>query len=302
MASGVVKLRGWLFLCGVVMTAAGGCVKYTPALPTTYHPSANFAYLYGRFSNHAESQVLAMDGYATMGFKLACADGQRLTIRFSNKPGLQLFQVDPGVCQMTEIVFSDADGGITGRRSAPPGWMGQRKFEAGRAYYLGDYWAEVTHQAKFPLMVEWHWDLTAEENNYATSTEALAATFRSFAGMPTEDKSFVSAPPKAGPRRRPEGVPSPSPQQIARAAPLIRRTFPTLVACEADCKTGDCLPFRGPDGPAMTCIVYCRSDKDCPDRFTCNGPPGDARPGPSGDAPEQPLTGICQAATEAATE
>jgi len=301
MASRVTKPWGWLFLCAVTMTAAGGCVHYTPVLPTTYHPSANLAYLYGRFSIASESHALAMDGYATMGFKLACTDGRTFTIRFLNKPRLQVIEVDPGVCQMTEIVFSDADGGIKGRRLAPPGWMSPRKFEAGRAYYLGDYGAEFSHQWQV-VTTELSWNLTSEENEYASSTKELATTFVGFAGMPTEDKSFVSAAPSAGPRRRPAGVPSPSPQQVARAAPLIRRTFSTLAACKADCTTGDCLPFRGPDGPAMTCIVYCRSDKDCPERFSCNGPSGATGQGPHADTAELPLTGICQAAAEAAAQ
>jgi len=299
MASGATRSRGWFFLFGVVMMAAGGCVHYTPALPTTYHPSANLAYLYGRFSIDSASFALAADGYATMGFELVCVDGRTFTIRFSNKPTLQVIEVNPGVCQMSEIVFSDADGGIKGRRLAPAGWMTPRTFEPGRAYYLGDYGAEFSHQWKV-VTTELNWKLTSEENDYASSTKELAATFAGFAGMTTEDKSFVSAPPKARPRRRPAGVPSPSPQQITRAAPLIRQTFSTLVACEADCTTGDCLPFRGPDGPAMTCVVYCRGDKDCPEGFTCNGPSGDARPGPSADTPEPPLAGICLAASPAA--
>lgn len=299
MASAVTRLWGWLFLFGVVMTGAGGCVQYTPMLPTTYQPSANRAYLYGRFSIDSESHALAADGYATMGFKLECLDGRILTLRFLNKPRLQVIEVNPGVCQMTEIVFSGADGGIEGRRLAPAGWMAPRTFEAGRAYYLGDYGAEYSHQWHV-VTTELNWKLTSEENDYASSTKELAATFAGFAGMPTDDKSFVSAPPRGRPRRRPAGVPSPSPQQITRAAPLIRRTFSTLVACEADCATGDCLPFRGPDGPAMTCIVYCRGDKDCPDRFTCNSPSGDARKSPGADTPELPLTGVCLATDSAA--
>ena len=296
MAPAVTRSRDWLLLLGVVMLAAGGCVHYVPVLPTTYHPSPNFAYLYGRFSIASESHA---DGYATMGFKLACVDGRTFTIRFSNKPGLQVIEAKPGVCQMTEIVFSGPDGSIAGRELAPPGWMTPRNFEAGRAYYLGDYGAEYSHQWKV-VTTELNWKLTSEENDYVSSTKVFAATFAGFAGMPTEDKSFVSAPPKGRPRRRPDEVPSPSPQQITRAAPLIRRTFSTLGACEADCTTGDCLPFRGPDGPAMTCIVYCRSDKDCPDSFTCNRPSGDARQGGSAETPELPLTGICLAAGPAA--
>ena len=56
-----------------------------------------------------------------MGFKLACVDGRTFTIRFSNKPGLQVIEAKPGVCQMTKIVFSGPDGSIAGRELAPPG-------------------------------------------------------------------------------------------------------------------------------------------------------------------------------------
>ena len=55
-----------------------------------------------------------------------------------------------------------------------------------------------------------------------------------------------------------------SPERVARVAPFVRRTFATPASCEAACPTGQCLPFRGEAGPAMTCIVRCNTDKDCP--------------------------------------
>jgi len=269
-------------------------------LTTTSRPNANFAYLYGRFSIRSESSVLT-NGYPTMGFKLVCADGHAYTIRFLNQPKIEVIEVTPSACQISEIVYSDASDGITGRRRAPPGWMSPRTFEAGRAYYLGDYEAEYAHEWKI-IETEHTWKLTSEENDYDSSTKDFAATFTGFAAMPTADKSFVSAPPRARPRRRPAGIPSPSPQQLARAALLIRRTFPTMKACEADCATGDCLAFRGPAGTAMTCVVYCRGKKDCPDGYSCSGPSGDVQPARGADDTEQPLTGICVAAPTTASE
>jgi hypothetical protein len=275
-----------------IAATAGGCVHYARPLIPSARPDVGRAYLYGRFKMEADSHALSIDGYATMGFKLQCEDGQSYTIRFSNVPGVQLIEIAPGSCAMAEVVFSDADGGIRGRRLPPPGWRTPRAFAAGKAYYLGDYEGALTHEWKI-VETEWRWELTSEENDYQRSTKDLFATYPGFAGMGTADQSFVSAPPRGRPPKRPAARPSPSPEQVARAAPLIGRTFPTMAACEADCAKGDCVAFRGPDGAAMTCIVYCNADGDCSDGFACNGPVLVGQSGPGRDSADAPLGGIC---------
>lgn len=287
--------RPLALLVGAVVVAHG-CVHYTQGLAHSDRPSAGRAYLYGRFSIHSASAFLMPDSYPTMGFRIECADGKSYTIRFVKGPGLQVFELTPGRCVLSEIVFSDEDGGITGRRRAPPGWMEPRDFAAGKAYYLGDYEAATTREAKFLyLATETRWELTSEKNDYAATTKDLAATFHPFAGMPTEDKSFVSGLPQRA-LRRPPGIPSPSPQQIAQAAPLIGRTFRTFGACEASCEKGDCLAFRGPEGAATTCVVYCRSDAECPAGSACNGPSAAAQPHAAADESDPPLAAICVSA------
>jgi len=276
----------WLF--GVAASLAG-CVAYAPSLKPDAAPAAGRAYLYGRFFMTSDSQPLAMDGYATMGFKLSCDNGKSYTIRFRKNPHVQVIDIAPGTCAMTEIVFSDADGGIKGRRAPPPGYRTPRVFTEGSAYYLGDYDATSTHEWKV-FVTELRWEITSEENDYAGATQELFGIYRAFSGIPTADRSFVSAVPKGRPRRRPDDVPSPSPKQVAAVAPLIDRTFPTMQACEAACAKGDCMAFRGADGDAaMTCITYCSSDGGCEDGFTCSGTGA-------------PLTGVCvrRAGNEAA--
>jgi hypothetical protein len=215
-----------------------------------------------------------------MGFKLSCNGGEHYTIRFWKNPHVQVIDIAPDTCAMTEIVFSDADGGVKGRRLPPPGWRTPRVFAAGTAYYLGDYEAANTSHWKV-FETEVHWEMTSEENDYAGATKDLYGTYRAFAGMPTADRSFVSAAPKGKPRQRPADVPSPSPQQVALAAPQIDRTFPTMQACEAACAKGDCMAFRAEGGAvAMTCVVYCKDQDGCDDGFTCS-------------ASGAPLTGVC---------
>lgn len=274
----------------VAVATATGCAHFTQSLTADASPAEGRAYLYGRFKIEAEPYLLA-ENDATMGFKLGCDDDHSYTIAFTRQPRVQLISIAPATCAMTEIVFSNAGGSIVGRRVAPPGWRQPRRFAAGQAYYLGDYEAATSHQWKL-IATEVRWALTSEENDYAATTRDLFSTYRAFAGVPTVDRSFVSAPPKPKPRKRPADVPSPSPEQVARAAPLIDRTFPTAAACEAECGSGDCLAFRSDGQTAMTCIVYCKHDGDCPSGFSCNAPADHAEPPPRSDE-AAPLTGIC---------
>jgi hypothetical protein len=169
-------------------------------------PVAGRSYVYGRFTIQAEDYALANND-ATMGFKLGCDDGQSYTIGFSRQPTVQLIGIAEATCAMTEIVYSDNSGAIKGRRLPPPGWRQPRRFAAGQAFYLGDYEAATTHEWKV-LTTELRWALTSEENDYADTTRDLFAAYPAFAGMPTVDRGFVSAPPKAKPRKRPADVPS----------------------------------------------------------------------------------------------
>ncbi len=277
-------------LLAIVMAGATGCAHFTRSLSRDASPGDGRAYVYGRFTIAAEPYLLASND-ATMGFRLGCDDGQSYTIGFTRQPFVQLISIAPATCAMTDIVFSDGST-IVGRRLPPPGWRQPRRFAARQAYYLGDYEAATSHQWKV-IATELRWALTSEENDYADTTQDLFSTYRAFAGIPTVDRGFVSAPPKAKPRKRPADIPSPSPQQVARAAPLIDRTFRTTAACEADCRTGDCVAFRNDGETAMTCIVYCKGDGDCPSGFACNAPAQRVESPPRGEEAAPPLTGIC---------
>jgi hypothetical protein len=177
---------------------------------------------------------------------------------------------------------------------------GQR-FAAGQAYYLGDYEAATTHEWKV-IATEVRWELTSAENDYADTTGDLFSAYRAFAGMPTVDRGFVSALPRSKPRKRPARVPSPSPQQVARAAPLIDRTFPTMAACEADCATGDCLAFRHDGETAMTCIVYCKAEGDCPSASACQAAAQPVESVRQTEEADPPLSGICVRVAPASME
>jgi hypothetical protein len=289
-----------LLLSVIAMVVATGCAHFTPSLSRDASPSGGRAYVYGRFTIEAEPYALS-DNNATMGFTIGCDDGQSYTIRFTRHPFVQLISIAPANCAMTDIVFSDAGGTIVGRRLPPPGWRQPRRFAAGQAYYLGDYEAATTHEWKV-IATELRWALTSEENDYAGTTRDLFAAYRAFAGTPTVDRGFVSAPPKGKPRKRPADVPSPSPQQVARAAPLIDRTFPAMAACEADCASGDCMAFRKDGETAMTCIVYCKGDGDCPSGFSCNGADQGVESPRRTEEADAPLTGICVRAAATSTD
>ncbi|MFL5306929.1 MAG: hypothetical protein ACJ8F1_17060 [Polyangia bacterium] len=63
-----------------------------------------------------------------MGFKLVCDNGETYTIRFWKSSHVQVIDVAPARCAMSEIVFSNADGGIEAWKQPPPGLEGAADF------------------------------------------------------------------------------------------------------------------------------------------------------------------------------
>ena len=139
------------------------------------------------------------------------------------------------------------------------------------------------------------------DDNYAATSAEMKRTFANLAGLSTESRMLVPRthiPGEArkhtgGARSGPDDVVSP--ERAARLAGFTQRRYATPAACEAACpETGDCYPFRGEEGPAMTCVVRCKTDKDCPEGLACNCPDGDGSAcRPVAGTPDDPMAGIC---------
>jgi len=287
-----------------ILTLAAGCAHYTTGLSPADKPSPARAYLYGRFRINAPRAALGMDGHQTMGFVMRCKDGTEYTIRFSLENRVQVFGANPGRCALEEVIFTDADGVIKARKyalgSPPDGFL----LAPGTAYYLGDYFAESTFNSTWKVLytqLNTSWQLTSADDNYDTTSAEMKRTFANLAGLSTEDRMLLprkhipgdARKHKGGARGGPDDIVSP--ERAARLAAFTKRRYATPAECETACpENGDCFPFRSAEGPAMTCVVRCKTDKDCPEGLACNCPAGDgAACRAIASTPEDRMAGIC---------
>jgi len=97
-----------------------------------------------------------------------------------------VIKIAPSTCSLTEFVYTDHGGTKTTRKPAPDTLKREVVFEAGKAYYLGDFQAETT-QSGFPVITR-TWRLRSARNNYARTTEQLKAAYPSLSALPTEDR------------------------------------------------------------------------------------------------------------------
>ena len=184
-------VRGYLGVVLLVLADPVGCAEYTPGLRPTEAYSPQSAYVYGRFFIDAESLPLALDGHQSMGFSVRCRDGSRVVLRFSNQSPLQVVRVSPSVCQMDEIIYTDAGGNTQARKLAPFRLLENESLAAGGVYYVGDFFAHATTKHSFNGVrgeYQWDWRLTGVMDNYDKTTDQMKRRFPGFASPPTENR------------------------------------------------------------------------------------------------------------------
>jgi hypothetical protein len=164
-----------------------GCAAQTPSVTQDEKPTGREAYLYGRFFVEARGGKLALDGHQTMGFVIKCASGETYSFRSSNDNVLQVIKIAPSTCSLTEFVQTNADGQVRSRTRAPEKLMRDVKFDAGKAYYLGDFYAEAstTPAGKSPSSV---WSIKTVRDDYTNTSAALKAAYPNLAALPTENR------------------------------------------------------------------------------------------------------------------
>ncbi len=144
--------------------------------------SAQDAYIYGRFGLSAPKAVLALDGTSAMGFVFKCDGGVTYTVRFRVDNDVQLLRVKPSTCSLDEMIFTNQDGQVRGRKPSPPGAMKFMKLEAGNKYYVGDFHGAITFSA-----TRQEWQVDSAHDRFATTTDALKLRFPAFADFPARD-------------------------------------------------------------------------------------------------------------------
>ena len=172
-------------LCALVIAA--GCANYTASIRKDDKPTGQEAYLYGRFYIEAQKQKMSFDGHQTMGFTIACASGENYTLRFSNEEAVQVIKIKPSTCSLTEFVYTNSDGQIRSRKKAPERLMHDARFDAGKAYYLGDFYA-VTTTTTIGNTISRNWNVKDARDDYLNTSNAMRALYPSLSALPTEDR------------------------------------------------------------------------------------------------------------------
>lgn len=284
-------------LAAVVVTAlVAGCAISAPAVRTDEALAPTVAYAYGRFIIKAEPTTMGDVGRLegqTIGLVLGCNDGATYPLLFRSERVVTVIKIQPASCALQEIEYVNPMGIIRRKQLPPPAWIHSTYFGAGHGYYLGDFFAIASHQ---PVQAGTllHWDMDPVDGHFTETTAELREHFPALATLPLHDQRL--APERPPPKRGLAGANEPlmSPQRIARLAGFVKSTYPTPAACQAACRTGDCLPYRASSGAAITCIVHCTTNHDCPNNMACNcsrhaGP--DCRS--VAETSEDPMEGIC---------
>lgn len=176
-----MNLARWIASTAAVGLLAG-CAGYSPSVAKDERPGPNDAYLYGRFHIDAPRTGLFAQ---TMGFVFKCEDQRTYTLRFEKDDPLQVVKIAPSSCTMAEIVYSDSNGTI--RKPAPGGGQKFAPFVAGKAYYLGDFYAEST-SSRQGNMITHEWHMKRVVNDYAGTTATLQIAYPNLGSVPTENR------------------------------------------------------------------------------------------------------------------
>ncbi len=179
------RLRSGVAVCAASLLA--GCASYTPGISVDEKPTGKESYLYGRFFIEAPKAAISFDKHMSMGFAISCSSGETYTLRFANEFPLQVIRIAPSVCSLAEFVYTDADGVIKSRKPAPKGLMKDARFDAGKAYYLGDFFAEGT-TAVYGRTRSTNWRIKTVKNDYGKTTADMKVVFPNLAVIPTEDR------------------------------------------------------------------------------------------------------------------
>lgn len=178
----------------VAVFGVSGCAGYTAGITRDQQVDPNDAFLYGSFAIDAPTALLGMGRHQSMGFVIDCTSGEKYTVRFDNKNPLQVIRIVPATCSMTELVYTDADGFVRSRKPAPAGVMQSERFDAGKAYYLGDFAAKVGVSHSYNT-IHTNWSMKKIADEYQKTTAEMKTSFPNMSAVPTEARMLIKPKP-----------------------------------------------------------------------------------------------------------
>jgi len=294
---------GW---CALVVLCAGACATSTSGrVEADDTVDTGRTYLYGRFFINAPPHQEDFGGKQSMGFGMRCEHGSSYTFGSTDTRDVQVMEIKPGRCWLMSVIFAD-DFGMP-QKTLPIERKDQRPldFVAGRAYYIGDYFAKADFWIRSRGLINiehLEWVVSSGVGDrYPQTTAEMHRRFPNLAALPT-----VALPLLPPTERKPDngigpapGEPSMLPARAGLLAPFIKRSYATPAQCEAACSAGQCLPYRGASGAAMVCVIRCNRDADCPRGSACNCPDSEKAGAdcvPIAATPTDPMARVCLAA------
>jgi hypothetical protein len=276
-----------------------GCAIYTSSVRPDTSPRPGSAYLYGRFYINADLQYDALLGSKpSMGLVIRCDSGSTYTFGSTDTREVQVLEIRPSRCWLVKALLADADRIVRKELPVDPAVQRPLDFTAGRAHYLGDYFARGNYSASGSMQY-WAWDMAPAEDRYESTTAEMKRSFPNLASLPSVDTRLIPARP----RKRGNGIkaapgePPLSPERVAGLAAFIKRDYATPALCETACPAGQCLPYRSETGPVIACVIRCDKNADCPSGMACNCPNSEQPPGPEchpiASTPRDPMSRVC---------
>lgn len=177
-----------LFAALLLALLMASCANYTARINPTDKPQAGDTFVYGRFSIDTENVPLSVDGHRSMGLLLQCDNGSSYTMRFYNANPVHVIKIKPGTCNVNEVVFSDADGVIKSKKPLPKTALQNMRFQAGTAYYIGDFFAYINVMHEYgSRFIRTDWKIQEVRSDYRKTTSEMQLNYPGISNLMTED-------------------------------------------------------------------------------------------------------------------
>jgi hypothetical protein len=170
----------------VALAALAGCTAFLPQVDVRDEPDPGSAYVYGRFTKVVQGGAPFSGTAKGLVLVIKCAAGSEHLIDFSEDQPLKMIKLTPSACALDEFALTDAFG--MPMRKLPISDI-PRKIDlaAGKAYYVGDFRAQITSDKWNPLFVRSYLQQWGTDN-YASTTRELKDAYPNFSSISTENR------------------------------------------------------------------------------------------------------------------
>lgn len=176
-------------LAALALLVLPGCSVFTSPMSRHEKASQTDAYVYGRFSVSAFSNIYGL--YPIIGLDFACKQNAAwYSIGFSKENPLQVIKIPGGdTCSLVRISYARPGGLIVVKTELVPKEVSAPiRFEPGTAYYLGDY-SSSSSVFVGGTSLEMEWKLTGVSDRYEWTTADMKSAFHGMSMIPTENKT-----------------------------------------------------------------------------------------------------------------